>query len=51
VMIGRAWAYALAGGGQQGVTHVLQLIEEEMRIAMALTGVTNVQAITRDILA
>lgn len=42
VLIGRAWAYALAGGGQAGVGHVLSLIEAEMRVAMALTGATRI---------
>ncbi|SNT18674.1 L-lactate dehydrogenase (cytochrome) [Sphingomonas laterariae] len=51
VMLGRAWAYALGGGGEAGVTHLLQLIEAEMRVAMALTGVTTVSAIGPEILA
>ena len=51
VLIGRAWVYALAGGGQAGVAHVLQLIEAEMRVAMALTGVTRIGEIDRSILA
>lgn len=51
VLIGRAWAYALAGRGQAGVAHVLQLIEAEMRVAMALTGITRVADITPDILS
>jgi L-lactate dehydrogenase (cytochrome) len=42
VMLGRAWVYALAGGGQAGVAHVLQLIEAEMRVAMSLTGCTRI---------
>lgn len=50
VMIGRAWAYALAGTGQAGVAHVLSLIEAEMRVAMALTGCTNINAIDQSIL-
>lgn len=50
VLLGRAWAYALAGGGQKGVAHMLQLIEAEMRVAMALTGVTRVDQITDDII-
>jgi L-lactate dehydrogenase (cytochrome) len=50
VLLGRAWAYALAGGGQSGVAHVLQLIEAEMRVAMALTGCTRVTDISRDML-
>jgi L-lactate dehydrogenase (cytochrome) len=51
VLLGRAWAYALGARGQQGVEHMLQLIEAEMRVAMALTGVTSVAAIDADALA
>jgi L-lactate dehydrogenase (cytochrome) len=47
VLIGRAWAYALAGAGQAGVEHVLRLIAAEMRVAMALTGVTRISDINR----
>jgi L-lactate dehydrogenase (cytochrome) len=42
VLLGRAWAYALAGRGQAGVAHALQLIDSEMRVAMALTGCTSI---------
>jgi L-lactate dehydrogenase (cytochrome) len=42
VLLGRAWVYALAGGGEAGVAHVLRLIETEMRVAMVLTGVARV---------
>jgi L-lactate dehydrogenase (cytochrome) len=51
VLLGRAWAYALAGAGERGVEHMLKLIEGEMRVAMALTGVTSVGQINREILA
>ena len=50
VLLGRAWAYALAGGGQAGVSHLLRLIEAEMRVAMALTGCINIGAIDESIL-
>jgi L-lactate dehydrogenase (cytochrome) len=50
VLLGRAWAWALAGGGEAGVAHVLKLIEAELRVAMALTGCTSVAAITREAL-
>jgi L-lactate dehydrogenase (cytochrome) len=50
VLIGRAWAYALAAKGEAGVSHVIQLIEAEMRVAMALTGCGSIAAITRDAL-
>lgn len=51
VLLGRAWAYALAARGEAGVRHMLSLIEAEMRVAMALTGTTRIDAITPDILA
>lgn len=51
VMLGRAWAFALAANGEAGVRHVLDLIEAEMRVAMALTGVTGVDRIGPEILA
>jgi len=50
VLIGRAWAYALSASGEAGVAHVLRLIEEEMRVAMALTGCTRVRDISREML-
>jgi len=50
VLLGRSWIYALAGGGEAGVAHMLKLFEAEMRVAMALTGVTRVTDITRDCL-
>ena len=51
VLIGRAWAYALAAAGQTGVAHVLSLMAAEMRVAMALTGVTRVADLDRSSLA
>ena len=51
VMLGRAWAYALAAAGELGVAHVLRLIDAEMRVAMALTGVTRISQINHEILA
>lgn len=50
VLLGRAWVYALAGGGQAGIAHVLRLIEAEMRVAMSLTGATSVAEIDGSIL-
>lgn len=50
VLLGRAWVYALAAAGEQGVTHMLQLVEAEMRVAMALTSCTSIDRITRDAL-
>lgn len=50
VLLGRAWAYALAGGGGAGVSHLLKLIEAEMRVAMALTGTRSIDEIGRQII-
>jgi len=51
VMLGRAWAWALAAGGEAGIVKMLGIIEAEMRIAMALTGVTRIDEINPEILA
>ncbi len=50
-MLGRAWAYALAAEGEQGVSQLLSIFENEMRVAMALTGVTKVSDISKDIIS
>jgi L-lactate dehydrogenase (cytochrome) len=51
VLLGRAWAYALAAGGEAGVAKMLSIIEAELRIAMTLTGTTRIAEIDRSILA
>lgn len=51
VMLGRAWAYALAAGGEAAITKMLGIIRAEMRIAMALGGVTEIAQIDRSMLA
>jgi L-lactate dehydrogenase (cytochrome) len=43
-LIGRAWAFALGARGEAGVAHVLQIIKSELRVAMSLTGCTDVRA-------
>lgn len=50
VLLGRAWVYALAAAGGSGVGHVLDIIEAEMRVALALTGVSRVDQLTSDAL-
>jgi L-lactate dehydrogenase (cytochrome) len=42
VLLGRAWVYALAAGGETAITHMLDLMRAEMRVAMALTGTTRI---------
>jgi L-lactate dehydrogenase (cytochrome) len=42
VLLGRAWAYALAAQGGRGVAQMLEGIRREMLVAMALLGRTDV---------
>ena len=51
VLLGRAWVYALAAGGEAGVRQLLDLIAKEMRVAMTLTGAARVSELTRSSLA
>lgn len=51
VLLGRAWLYALSARGEAGVALLLELIAKEMTVAMTLTGVNRLDAITPDILA
>ena len=51
VLLGRAYAYALAAAGEAGVAHLLELIAAEMRVAMALTGARTVADIGPHLLA
>lgn len=41
-LVGRPWAYSVAARGQQGVAHVLQILRDEMDVALGLTGITDV---------
>ena len=50
VLIGRSWVYGLAARGQQGVEHVLEIIKNEMQVAMALTACRSIEEIDRKVL-
>ncbi len=50
-LIGRNWAYALAAGGEAGVLRMLERMRSELKVAMALTGCTDVKAAGPDLLA
>lgn len=50
VMLGRAFIYALAAAGGQGVSNLLELIDKEMRVAMTLTGAKSIADINADCL-
>jgi L-lactate dehydrogenase (cytochrome) len=51
VLLGRAWAYALGAAGGAGVSRLLQIMDAEIRVAMALGGVTRVEQIDQSLLA
>jgi L-lactate dehydrogenase (cytochrome) len=48
--IGRAYLYGLGACGQAGVTKALEILKDELSIAMALTGVTDAAKVPRDII-
>jgi len=51
VLLGRAWAFALAAGGERRVSQMLEMFAREIRIGMALTGVSAISKIDRSVLA
>ena len=51
VLLGRAWVYALAAGGEDGVNQLLDLIAREMRVAMTLTGAQRISDVNASVLA
>ena len=51
VMIGRPWVYGLAAAKKKGVLDVLSILENEMRVAMALAGCTKLNDVNNGILA
>lgn len=50
VLIGRLHCWAIAAGGQAGLERCLELLQEEMSIAMGLLGVTDVSSINKGLL-
>lgn len=51
VLLGRAYIYALAAGGQRGVSHLLELFAADMKVTMTLIGAKSPSDITRRALA
>jgi L-lactate dehydrogenase (cytochrome) len=49
-LIGKAFLYGLGARGEAGVTQAIEIIRKELSVSMALTGQTDVQRLTRDIL-
>jgi 4-hydroxymandelate oxidase len=50
VFIGRPYLYGLAAAGEAGVTKVINILQREFQMAMALTGRTNVSSIDRSVI-
>ncbi|WGF89624.1 alpha-hydroxy acid oxidase [Marinivivus vitaminiproducens] len=49
-MIGKAFLYGLAAGGQEGVAQTIDIIRKELDVSMALTGTRNVLDVDRSVL-
>ena len=47
VLVGRAWAWAVAARGEAGVRHVLAVMKADMDVALALTGNTSIADVDR----
>jgi 4-hydroxymandelate oxidase len=47
VMIGRPYAYALAAAGSEGVAHCVNLLRQELEMAMAITGRARLSELDR----
>ena len=50
VMIGKSFLFALAAGGEAGVTRALEILRDELRVTLALTGTAGVAAVGPQIL-
>jgi L-lactate dehydrogenase (cytochrome) len=51
VLIGRAYAYGLGAGGQEGVAKALDILAKEMLTTMGLCGVNTIAEIDDNLLA
>ncbi|HEY2681983.1 MAG TPA: alpha-hydroxy acid oxidase [Steroidobacteraceae bacterium] len=49
-LIGKAFLFALAGAGEAGVTKCLEIMRNELKVTLALTGTTNARSVGRQIL-
>jgi L-lactate dehydrogenase (cytochrome) len=50
VLLGRAWAWAVAARGESGVRHMLKVMRADIDVALALTGNTSVADLDRSAL-
>jgi 4-hydroxymandelate oxidase len=50
VFIGRPYLYGLGAAGEAGVTQVINILQREFQMAMALTGRTSIASIDRAVI-
>jgi L-lactate dehydrogenase (cytochrome) len=50
VLVGRAWAWAVAARGEAGVAHMLKVMRADIDVALGLTGHTSVAELDRSAL-
>jgi len=50
VLLGRAWAWAVAAQGEAGVHHMLKIIRADIDVALGLTGSTSIADIDQAVL-
>lgn len=50
VLIGRPYLYGLGAAGESGVTNVVNILQREFKMAMVLTGRTNIGSIDRSVI-
>lgn len=49
-LIGRAYIYGLQAGGQAGVMRAIEILGNELKVAMGLAGVRSIAAIDQTLL-
>ncbi len=50
-MMGKAFLWSLAAGGQAGVAQAIEIMRKELDVSMALTGVKDIEQVDRSVLA
>ena len=50
VLVGRPVLYGLIVNGQEGIEHVLHILDDELMLAMALSGCPTIQSIPRSLI-
>ena len=50
-MMGKAFLWSLAAGGQAGVAQAIEIMRKELDVSMALTGVKDIEQVDKSVLA